>query len=346
MKKKVAIIFGGCSSEYDVSLVSAASVIRNINKDKYNVIMIGITKVGDFYLYSGDIDKIEKNEWFDNSITRKVTISTNRSDHGIIILETNELIKLDIVFPVLHGQNGEDGRLQGLLELAGIKYVGCDMISSAICMDKYLAHELVSSSGLLSPISYLFSKSDSYEEIEKKISHLAFPLFVKPLKAGSSFGITKILTAKELKKALDEAYNYDNKVIIEENVEGFEVGCAVLGNNTLTIGEVDEIELEDGFFDYFEKYNLKTSKIHLPARIPVDERQKIKNTALNIYRILGCSGLARVDMFYTKDKKIVFNEVNTIPGCTSHSRYPSMLKEVGISFEKVIDRLIELGMER
>lgn len=343
MKKTVAILFGGCSSEYDVSLVSATSVIKNIKKDKYNLLMIGITRDGDFYLYNGDVNNIEKDECLNEKDTKRITISTNRSDHGIIVLETNEIIQIDVAFPVLHGQNGEDGRLQGLLELAGIKYVGCDMTSSAICMDKYLAHEIVSSNGYLSPISYLFNEKDSYEMIENKIRNLHFPLFVKPLKAGSSFGITKIKTISELKEALKEAFKYDNKVIIEENVDGFEVGCAVLGTDKLIIGEVDEIELEDGFFDYFEKYNLKTSKIHLPARISKEERERIKDTALAIYKILGCSGFARVDMFYTKDKKIVFNEVNTIPGCTSHSRYPSMLKEIGIPFEEVIERLIELG---
>lgn len=346
MKKTVAILFGGCSSEYDVSLVSATSVIKNIKKDKYNLLMIGITRDGDFYLYNGDVNNIEKDEWLNEKDAKRITISTNRSDHGIIVLETNEIIQIDVAFPVLHGQNGEDGRLQGLLELAGIKYVGCDMTSSAICMDKYLAHEIVSSNGYLSPISYLFNEKDSYEMIENKICNLYFPLFVKPLKAGSSFGITKIKTISELKEALKEAFKYDNKVIIEENVDGFEVGCAVLGTDKLIIGEVDEIELEDGFFDYFEKYNLKTSKIHLPARISKEERERIKDTALAIYKILGCSGFARVDMFYTKDKKIVFNEVNTIPGCTSHSRYPSMLKEIGIPFEEVIDRLIELGWDK
>ena len=337
MKKTVAIIFGGCSSEYEISLVSATSVIRNVNRDKYNILLIGITKNGDFYLYNGDINDIEKDKWLNESKIQKITISTNRSDHGIIILSTNEIIKIDIVFPVLHGQNGEDGRLQGLLELAGIKYVGCDMISSALCMDKYLAHKIVALNGFLVPRSYLFDKKDSYDWIKSKINDLRFPLFVKPLKAGSSFGITKIKVINELKQALKEAFKYDNKIIVEENIDGFEVGCAILGNDKLIIGEVDEIELEDGFFDYFEKYNLKTSKIHLPARISREEREKIKETALAIYKILGCSGFARVDMFYTKDKNIVFNEVNTIPGCTAHSRYPSMLKEIGISFEEVID---------
>ena len=204
MKKTVAILFGGCSSEYDVSLVSATSVIKNIKKDKYNLLMIGITRDGDFYLYNGDVNNIEKDEWLNEKDAKRITISTNRSDHGIIVLETNEIIQIDVAFPVLHGQNGEDGRLQGLLELAGIKYVGCDMTSSAICMDKYLAHEIVSSNGYLSPISYLFNEKDSYEMIENKICNLHFPLFVKPLKAGSSFGITKIKTISELKEALKD----------------------------------------------------------------------------------------------------------------------------------------------
>ena len=347
MKKiKIACLFGGCSSEYDVSLVSATSVIRNINNKKYDVIMIGITKTGDFYLYNGDVDDIEKNNWFNEQKCKKIIFSCNRSDHGFIILETNELIKVDLAFPILHGKNGEDGRLQGLFELAGIPYVGCGMTSSAICMDKFIAHELVNLHGILVPKSYLFSKYDSKEIILNTIKDLKYPIFVKPLKAGSSFGITKVESEKQLNKAIDLAYSYDDYIILEENIDGFEVGCAILGNNKLIVGEVDEIELQDGFFDFKEKYTLETSKIILPARLDKDTREKIKNTALNIYKILGCKGFARVDMFYTKDNKIVFNEVNTIPGCTSHSRYPSMLKEIGYDFEEVIDELIKLGLEK
>ena len=162
MKKTVAILFGGCSSEYDVSLVSATSVIKNIKKDKYNLLMIGITRDGDFYLYNGDVNNIEKDEWLNEKDTKRITISTNRSDHGIIVLETKEIIQIDVAFPVLHGQNGEDGRLQGLLELAGIKYVGCDMTSSAICMDKYLAHEIVLK---YSYISIIFLRSISNKNV-------------------------------------------------------------------------------------------------------------------------------------------------------------------------------------
>ncbi len=343
-KIKVACLFGGCSSEYDVSLVSATSVIRNMNKEKYELYLIGITKSGDFYLYEGDINRIEIDEWFDLENVKKVTFSTNRSDHGLIVLDTGEIDRIDIVFPILHGRNGEDGTLQGLFELAGIPYVGCSMTSSAICMDKFIAHELVRLNGIRVPKSYLFDKN--VIDIESGIKDLTYPIFVKPLKAGSSFGITKVNDSSELKDAIELAFSYDSKIIIEEGIDGFEVGCAILGNHNLQIGEVDEIELERGFFDFEEKYTLKTSKIHLPARISLEERKRIQEIALNIYQILGCEGFARVDMFYTKNKEIVFNEVNTIPGCTSHSRYPSMLKEVGLDFSEVIDEWIRLGLER
>lgn len=343
-KIKVACLFGGCSSEYDVSLVSATSVIRNMDLEKYELYKIGITKTGDFYLYEGDIDRIEIDEWFDLDDVKKITFSTNRSDHGFIILDTNELYKVDIVLPILHGKNGEDGTLQGLFELTGIPYIGCSMTSSAICMDKFIAHELVRLHDILVPKSYLFDKWDT--NILKTVKDLSYPIFVKPLKAGSSFGITKVSRLEELDSAIKLAFSYDDKIIMEEGIDGFEVGCAILGNKKLIIGEVDEIELESGFFDYEEKYTLKTSTIHLPARIPLEERERIKKTALKIYQILGCTGFARVDMFYTKNQEIVFNEVNTIPGCTSHSRYPSMLRETGLEFKDVIDEWIRLGLER
>lgn len=340
MKKTIAVIFGGRSSEYEVSLMSAAEVIKNIDKEKYDLLTVGITREGDFYLYDGEEANIENDTWFKNGRVRKITFSVNRSDRGIIILDTNKLVKIDLAFPVLHGQNGEDGRLQGLLELAGIPCIGCDMVSSAVCMDKFLAHTLAEANGLSVPKGYLFKKTDRYDYIEKKISELKYPLFVKPLKAGSSVGVARITDSNGLKKALEEAFIYDDKAIIEESAEGFEVGCAILGN---VIGEVDEIEIntEKGFFDYYEKYHLKTGKIHLPARLSESERQRIKDFAVKIYEIMGCKGFARVDMFYTPDKKIIFNEVNTIPGFTEHSRFPSMLKAVGVSFEEIMEKAIK-----
>ena len=342
-KLKVAVLFGGCSSEYSVSLVSGTSVIRNLNEDKYDISMIGITKDGDFYLYEGSVLEIEKDNWLRPDVTKKITFSTNRSDHGFIIIDTNTLVKVDVAFPVLHGRNGEDGRLQGLFELAGIPYVGCDMAASHICMDKYLAHVLAEVNGILVPKSFIFYNYDTKEKIRNDIKELSYPIYVKPLKAGSSYGISKVNKEEDLEKAIDFAFQYDNTIIIEENIDGFEVGCAIMGiENELTTGEVDEIELQTDFYDYEEKYTAKTSKIILPARLSDEERKRIKETAIKIYKALGCKGVSRVDMFYTKDKKIVFNEVNTMPGFTSHSRYPSMLKAVGYDFNEVLDKLISL----
>ncbi len=346
MKKlKIACLFGGSSSEYQISLLSASSVLKNINQEKYDVIMIGITKDGNFYLYNGNIEKIESDTWFNQNDCQKITFSSNKIDHGIIIINTQEIIKIDIAMPILHGQNGEDGRLQGLLELANIPYVGCGVSASSIGMDKYLAHELVKNHNILTPNNYRFSKNDNYLTIKKKIENLKYPIYVKPLRGGSSIGITKVNELNNLNKALKLAFSFDDFIIIEESINGFEVGCAILGNDNLVVGEVDEVDIQKSFFDYEEKYHTKTSQIILPARLPKNVREEIKKTALKIYQILDCQGLARVDLFYTKDKKIVFNEVNTLPGFTVHSRFPSMLKEAGYSFTEIIDELIKLGLE-
>ena len=257
-----------------------------------------------------------------------------------------EAIYLDAVFPLVHGTNGEDGTLQGLLELSGIPYVGCGVLSSAICMDKEISHQLVRQVGILTARSAvltnpLLSETELLEQTEK----LSYPLFVKPANAGSSFGIAKVYRRGDLAAAVANAFYFDKKVIAEEAVPGFEVGCAVLGNQDLTVGEVDEIELASGFFDYSEKYTLATSKIHMPARVNQETAMRIKQTAMRIYRILCCRGMARVDMFLTPKGNIFFNEVNTIPGFTAHSRYPNMLKGIGMNFSELLDRLIELAVE-
>ena len=211
-------------------------------------------------------------------------------------------------------------------------------------MDKDIAHQLAGLAGIKTPACVVFRSREYDPSLLEQAAGLAFPLFVKPVNSGSSFGVTKIDGPDELKAAVDNAFEYDRKVIAEEAIAGFEVGCAVLGNETLTIGQVDEIELSQGFFDYTEKYTLKTSKIHMPARIDAALADTIRETAGVIYRILGCEGLARVDLFLTPEHDIVFNEVNTIPGFTSHSRYPSMLKGVGMSFEQIVDELIRLAV--
>ena len=351
--KKIAVIFGGHSSEYEVSLQSAFAVLEHIDTTKYEVVPIGITQEGDWYRYKGAYQNIPDNTWVkDCRNLIPVAVSQNRSVGGIIEFIEGEIMMthLDLAFPVLHGKNGEDGTLQGLFELAGIPVVGCNTLSSALCMDKHRAHNLVRLAGVKVPKSVTMKMSDIAQvdrsidrnKLEELSGALCYPLFVKPVKAGSSFGISKIYGKEELQPAVELAFSYDDEVVIEENIEGFEVGCAVLGREELIAGRVDEIELTEGFFDYTEKYTLKTSKIHMPARIDAACEQRIIEAAKTIYRTLGCDGFARVDMFLTPEGEIVFNEVNTIPGCTSHSRYPNMMKGIGLSFADMIDRLLGL----
>lgn len=347
-RKNIAIIFGGCSPEYEVSLNSACSVIEYMNNEIYNTVLIGITREGEWFRYYGDIDKIRGNTWFETAECVPVAFSQSRSAHGFYEFKDNRnnITYVDVAFPVLHGKNGEDGTVQGMLELAGIPFVGCGTLCSALCMDKDIAHRIAQSAGVRTPISVSADKNLPLEEITVQAESLGYPVYVKPARAGSSFGITRVNGRGELEKAIVTAFEFDSKIVIEENIDGFEVGCAVLGNDDLILGEVDEIELQDGFFDFTEKYTLKTSKIHMPARIDRGTSERIKNTAKILYNALCCRGFARVDMFLTPKGEIVFNEINTIPGFTAHSRYPNMLRGAGLSFESIVDRLIRLAVEK
>ncbi|MEG0972416.1 MAG: D-alanine--D-serine ligase VanG [Lachnospiraceae bacterium] len=344
-QKKIAVIFGGNSTEYQVSLQSVSSVLEHINTDKYRVIPIGITRSGEWYHYMGSYCKILDNTWCEDSLNlRSVIVSQNPSGKGFIELgaENYSYLDVDLVFPVLHGKNGEDGTLQGLFELSGLPIVGCDMLSSALCMDKDRAHKLVSLMGIAVPKAVTFHPSTTKAALSEIDNNLCYPLFVKPVRAGSSYGITKVTQKQDLQTAVDLAFQHDSQVIVEEAIQGFEVGCAILGTDTLTVGRVDEIQLSGGFFDFTEKYTLKSSKIFMPARIDSACEKRIQEAAKTIYRTLGCSGFARVDLFLTPNDELVFNEVNTIPGFTSHSRYPNMMKGIGLSFADMLDKLIGL----
>lgn len=346
-KIAIAVLFGGHSSEYEISLQSSFSVLEALDPEKFEVIAVGITREGDWYRYDGAYEEIPTDKWKENlGKLTPVIVSHSRSQAGLLELrpEGNRLISLDLAFPVLHGKNGEDGTVQGLFELAGIPVVGCGTLASALCMDKDRAHRLVEAAGVAVPKAVCFCDYEK-ERLETLTAALTYPLFVKPVRAGSSFGITKVMKKEDLPAAVKLAFEHDTQVIIEENVDGFEVGCAVLGNDELLVGRVDEIELAEGFFDFTEKYNLITSNIYMPARIDPATEERIRETAKVIYRALGCSGFARVDMFLTPEKKIVFNEVNTIPGFTSHSRYPSMMKGIGLSFRDTLEKLIGLYID-
>lgn len=342
-KKTVAVFFGGCSAEYEVSLESAYSVIKSIDKEKYDLVLVGIDREsGQWFLYNGEPERIKEDRWQSDGNCTLAFPNVDRNLHGLCYVEGTGLrtVSVDAALPILHGRNGEDGTVQGILELMDVPVIGCDLLSSGLCMDKEFAHRIVRMSGVKAAEAVLLEKNDSWETIQKKAAGLRYPLFVKPVRAGSSFGITKIAGKEELSIAVEKAFQYDSSVMLEEEVKGFEVGCAVIGVNELFVGEVDEIELTEGFFDYTEKYTLKTSAIHVPARISVEKAAEIKETALTIYKALKCSYFARVDMFLTPEGEIYFNEVNTIPGFTSHSRFPNMLRAAGMTFEEVTARLL------
>lgn len=345
MRKRIAVIFGGHSSEYEVSLQSAFSVLQNINENKFEVFPVGITREGEWYHYTGGLEQIRDNSWGEEKENlHSVAVSQSRPAPGFLVFDGDgcRRIPVDLVLPVLHGRNGEDGTLQGLFELAGIPVAGCGTLSSALCMDKDRAHKLVGLAGIAVPKAVAFRQADQEAACRKVKETLSCPLFVKPLRAGSSLGITRITKMQELFSAVEFAFTYDTEVIVEEEVDGSEVGCAILGDEVLTVGRVDEVALSGSFFDYTEKYTLQSSRIYMPARVERKTEERIQETAMAIYRTLGCSGFARVDMFYTSSGEIVFNEVNTIPGFTAHSRYPNMMKGIGLSFTEVLDKLLSL----
>lgn len=343
-QKKIAVLFGGCSTEYTVSLHSAFSVLTNLNTEKYEIIPIGITREGEWYRYYGAYDKLMDDTWADTQAELvAVAVSPSRSVHGIVELGRAgaAATRIDFAFPVLHGKNGEDGTVQGLFELAGIPVIGCGTLSSALCMDKDRAHKLAALAGVAAPKAVTIQIYER-EKAQEMTAGLTYPLFVKPVRAGSSYGITKIERPEEFTAAVDLAFEHDSQVIVEENVDGFEVGCAVIGISDLTVGRVDEIELKHGFFDYAEKYERASAEIYMPARIDAETERRIQEAAKTVYRALDCSGFARVDLFLTPNGEIVFNEVNSIPGLTTMSRFPNMLKGVGISFPEMLDKLIGL----
>ncbi|MCI8327599.1 MAG: D-alanine--D-serine ligase VanG [Lachnospiraceae bacterium] len=343
--KKIAIFFGGYSTEYEVSLQSAYAVIEGMDTTRYEPILIGIDRyTGAWFWYQGKNERIKEDSWQSEQSCISVFPSLDQKIHGLCYLEKDRLqtISLDAALPILHGKNGEDGTVQGVLKLMGVPVIGCGLLSSALCMDKELAHCIVRMNGIKTARSATIQEGYLEESVKKAALELGYPLFVKPVRSGSSFGITKVAKEQELFLAVEKAFEHDSTVLLEEMIEGFEVGCAILGKEELLLGAVDEIELSDGFFDYTEKYTLQTSKIHVPARISPEKAEEIKRAALTIYRVLGCSHFARVDLFLTPMGEIYFNEVNTIPGFTSHSRYPNMLKEAGLSFEEIIHRLLEM----
>ncbi len=349
-KKTIAVLFGGVSSEHDVSTVSAKGILSNINKEKYNLILIGISKKGEWFLFDDDINLLPEDKWLESKTLKKAFISPDTAIHGIVT-ESGEQIYIDAVFPVLHGKNGEDGTIQGLFQLAQIPFVGCDATSSGVCMDKGITNAVLDAVGIKQAKWISFSAYEYKKNPDKYITNafekLSSPVFVKPANAGSSVGISKATDYNELKTGIETALKEDKKVVLEEFIDGFEVECAVLGNEEPVAAEVGEILAAADFYDFDAKYNNPESQTLIPARLSDEKRSEIKSEALRAYKALGCEGLSRVDFFVRKDNgEVLLNEINTIPGQTPISMYPKLFEAVGVSYSELIDRLIELALAR
>lgn len=348
-KKVFAVVFGGASSEHDVSCVSAAWVIDNINSDTYEVIKIGITKDGVWFLYNGDSDSIRNHTWSkDKENLVPCVISPCTVQHGLFVFnkaeKTFEAIRVDAVFPVLHGKNGEDGTIQGLFSIAGIPFVGADAYSSSVCMNKHIAKTLVKDEDIALLADWIAVKKQKVylPKVKSWAVGKGYPLFVKPACAGSSVGVSKVRTEAELFEAIDRAFEHDDTVLIEEAIVGKEIEVAVLSTpDGVVVSRPGEIDPGADFYDYEAKYQSNTSCHYIPARIPNDVANRVRIAAQNIFSVLDCKGLARVDFFVCNDGKVIFNEINTIPGMTGISLYPMLMADVGIDGPTLMDKLFE-----
>ena len=353
MKKlNVCILFGGISPEHEVSLRSAESVLNNIDHEKYNVYPLGITKEGNWILFGGkDYSMLPSGQWQEHPDNCQATISPIRGQ-GIICFEENGIVTVpvDVVFPVLHGENGEDGAMQGLLQMAGIPYVGSHVAQSAVAMDKTLTKLVVDNAGVPQAAWQLVRRADMADRMERILDQLEgkfqYPMFVKPAGTGSSVGVSKARDRVALEKALLNAGAYDQKVLVEEFIHGREVEVAVMGNDSPVASICGEIDSGADFYDYDSKYVTDTSTAYIPARIPEDVAEQVRDWAVKVYSSIGCQGLSRVDFFVTyEENRIVFNEINTLPGFTSISMYPKMFAASGIPYTQLIDQLLELALE-
>ena len=351
-KLNVAVLFGGVSVEHEVSNTSALNIISNMSTEKYNVIPIYISAQGKWMLYDGKIGDIRN---IDIEKFGTPTILSPDSTHkGLLRLMNNKfkIIPIDVVFPSLHGRNGEDGTIQGLCELCGIPYVGSKVFASAICMDKFYTKLIVDTAGIRQAEYIAFTKRefiDKGSEILKKVrSRIEYPCFVKPSNSGSSIGISKVKNKKELSKAIESAFEYDNKVIIEKAVTGRELEVAILGSggNDTEASIVGEVKPAAEFYDFDAKYNNSDSKTIVPADIPDEVSDEIRILAVKLFKALGCSGMSRVDFFIEDGtNNIIFNEMNTIPGFTAISMYSMLWEHMGVPISEQIDRLIEIAIE-
>ncbi|MBO4940798.1 MAG: D-alanine--D-alanine ligase [Clostridia bacterium] len=347
-KKNICVLFGGVSSEHSVSEVSASAVLDNIDREKYNVFAVGITEDGRWLLYDGEIQKIREHSW-ESEKTVPAILSPDRCDKALLVMRDGGTTKIniDVVYPVIHGKNGEDGTIPGLCELAGIPYVGSGVIGSAACMDKCIAKILFEKAGIPQAdwVELKLGQTPDFEKMEEK---LGYPMFIKPSSAGSSVGVTKAQNRKELEEGIALALEHDYKVLIEECINAREVECGVMGNlEPQTAAVLGEIKPAKEFYDFEAKYECEDSKLMIPAPVDKKTENKIKEYAIRAYKICECRGHSRVDFFVDKETgDIYLNEINTIPGFTPISMYPKVWEASGLTMTEVIDRHIQLALLR
>lgn len=358
MKKNIGLVFGGKSDEYEISLMSSANVLRALDESKYDITKIGMTKDGRWFVTEATADEIENGSWAERSDNVKCSVPHDPTIGGILLFDANNVAtvrRIDCLVPVLHGDHGEDGEIQGLFQLAEIPYVGSGVKSSANCMDKTAAKQLAKLTGVRMADDYIVRIANFFNDRDGELRKIAerfggkYPLFVKPSAAGSSVGVTKVRSAEELETAIEEALKYDHKALVEEAIVGREMEVAVLGNLEPVASSVGEIRSAAEFYDYESKYinpEIQTSIVEDLSREEIDS---IRSYAVKLYKALDCRGLARVDFFYADDERngerVVFNEINTFPGFTNISMYPMLWRHDGVDTPELMDRLIELAFD-
>ena len=343
-KKNIAVLFGGRSAEHEISIETASNIISNMSEEKYNIIPAYITREGKWLMYDGHAGNIKNLHW--ERLGTQAFLSPDSVARGLcrIVGDKMKLIPIDVVIPALHGRFGEDGTVQGLLELSGIPYVGCGVLASAVSMDKTYMKLIARTLNIEHAKYYSLSRG---EKITRQ--RMTYPLFVKPANGGSSIGISKVNTKKELDAAIEDAFQYDDKVVVEKSVEGREFECSVLGSgpDDAKASRVAEIIPAAEFYDYRSKYDDAGTVTVVPADIPEEAENEIRDISVKIFNGVGGCGLSRVDFFICKNTgRVVFNEINTMPGFTSISMYPRLWQNAGLSYPDLIDELIRIAETR
>lgn len=350
----IAVIFGGKSDEHEVSRSSAVNVLKALEQSPHHVTRIGITKEGRWYVTNAPYDEIADGRWEQREDNRQTCIPSDPVAKGILVFDAADhaaLQPIDCIFPIIHGDHGEDGDLQGLFELAEIPYVGPGVRASANGMDKSMTKKIVSSTGVRMAKYCVLKQHEFTKDPEGQMERALavddgrFPLFVKPSSAGSSVGARKVKKADDLRPAIENAFQYDDKVLVEEMIHGREIEVAVLGNEEPKASCPGEILSAGEFYDYDAKYNNPESKTRVVTDLPEETLHQIRSYAIAIFQALDCKGMSRCDFFYTEDGEIIFNEINTIPGFTNISMYPQLWEAMGVPQPELVERLIQLALE-